>query len=292
MEQRIKNIFNSLDEHGVMLGLPRLRGEKNKDYKRRLLDVGANKGASTYPGLINSINRELGLLFYDAITVSVKTGETPANPTVIINSVEMLLYSDYPDTLEKTIELYGTDMFNIAYTVDDVVAAINTTATFEAVLIDSTKGSERSTVIKEQDNSIEVPTEDIPLANRFNLKNSNIIEPSISFSDIDIFINKVLSNDLSLMSAGDYHIDYDIGQITVASVPSGRGFISYQYREMPFTVVASPIILKDIEEEEFQKRIFEQEVNYDGNVTNGAPKPEALDLIRELRTIRGLYWGK
>lgn len=292
MAQRIKNVFNSLDEHGVMLGLPRLQGEKNKDYKRRLLDVGPNKGASTYPGLINAINRELGLSFYNAITISVSIGETPANPAIVVNSAEILLYSDYPATIEETIELYDSSASNIAYTLNDVVTAINATITFEAVLVDATKGYERSTVIKEQDNSIEISNEEVPLANRFALKNSDIIETSISFSDINVFINKVASSDLSLMSPGDYHVDYDTGKITVATTPSGSGVISYQYRDMPFSVVASPVVLKDIEEEEFQKRIFEQETNYDGNVTNGAPRPEALDLIRELLTVKGLYWGR
>lgn len=292
MAQRIKNVFNSLDEHGVMLGLPRLQGEKNKDYKRRLLDVGANKGAATYPGLLNAMNRGLGLSSYDAMTISIKSGQTPDNPAVIINSAEILLYSDYPVTLEKTIELYDADRSNIAYTLNDTVTAITASTTFEAVLVDSTKGYERSTVIREQDNSIEVSNESVPLANRFSLKNTNIISSSISFSDVDVFISQAMSSNLSLMSPGDYYIDYDTGQITVATTPSGKGAISYQYRELPFSIVASPVILKDLGEEEFHKRIFEQETNYDGNVTNGAPKPEALDLIREVLTIKGLYWGR
>jgi len=57
----VYNIWNCFDEFGLLLGLPRILGEKNADYKERLLDVYTNPANSTYSGLINGISRELGL---------------------------------------------------------------------------------------------------------------------------------------------------------------------------------------------------------------------------------------
>ena len=57
----VYNIWNHFDEFGLELGLPRILGEKNKDYKARLTDVYVNPANSTYQGLLNGISRELGL---------------------------------------------------------------------------------------------------------------------------------------------------------------------------------------------------------------------------------------
>lgn len=56
------SVWNCFDEFGLLLGLPRIPGEKNADYKARLLDVYTNPASSTYAGLINGISRELGVL--------------------------------------------------------------------------------------------------------------------------------------------------------------------------------------------------------------------------------------
>lgn len=57
----VYNIWNCFDEFGLLLGLPRIPGEKNRAYKARLLDVYTNPANSTYSGLINGISRELGI---------------------------------------------------------------------------------------------------------------------------------------------------------------------------------------------------------------------------------------
>ena len=59
------NIWNHFDEFGLLLGLPRIPGEKNADYKTRLLDVYTNPANSTYSGLRYGISRELGIDYTD-----------------------------------------------------------------------------------------------------------------------------------------------------------------------------------------------------------------------------------
>lgn len=59
----IFNVWNCFDEFGLLLGLSRILGEKNADYKDRLLDVYANPANSTYAGLRYGIARELGLTY-------------------------------------------------------------------------------------------------------------------------------------------------------------------------------------------------------------------------------------
>jgi hypothetical protein len=61
----VYNIWNCFDEFGLILGLPRIAGERNYAYKSRLLNVYTNPANSTYLGLKNGISRELGLSISD-----------------------------------------------------------------------------------------------------------------------------------------------------------------------------------------------------------------------------------
>lgn len=72
------NIWNHFDEFGLLLGLPRIPGEKNADYKIRLLDVYTNPANSTYSGLRYGIARELGITYSD---VTINTLVDLADPS-------------------------------------------------------------------------------------------------------------------------------------------------------------------------------------------------------------------
>lgn len=73
----IYNVWNAFDEMGMLVTLDRIRGEKNKAYKKRILDVYENPGNSTYAGLINAISREIGI---DASGVAVYRLSDLADP--------------------------------------------------------------------------------------------------------------------------------------------------------------------------------------------------------------------
>ena len=55
------NVWNCFDEFGLLVSLDRITGEKNKAYKKRIIDVYVNPGNSTYQRLINSVSRDLGI---------------------------------------------------------------------------------------------------------------------------------------------------------------------------------------------------------------------------------------
>jgi hypothetical protein len=57
----IHHIWNYFDEFGALLSCPRLYGEKNEEYKNRILDVFKNPANSSKKGLANAISRELGM---------------------------------------------------------------------------------------------------------------------------------------------------------------------------------------------------------------------------------------
>lgn len=61
MDLSLHHVWNFFDEFGALLSCPRLTGEKNHEYKLRILDVFKNPANSTKIGLANGISRELGM---------------------------------------------------------------------------------------------------------------------------------------------------------------------------------------------------------------------------------------
>lgn len=61
LKLQIHHIWNVFDEFGLLLDTPRLYGETNAEYKKRLLDVFRHPANAAKRGLYNGIARELGL---------------------------------------------------------------------------------------------------------------------------------------------------------------------------------------------------------------------------------------
>ena len=298
MEQKTKNIFNTFDEHGVLLGLERLSGEKNKNYKQRLMDVGINRASSTYTGLMNGINRELGLVSYSTIEVLVAgVIAEDAVPAVFVDHASITLYEDYiTEAIDTEIEIYDKEKSNYAHRISDVVTAINASANFSCTLIDALRTDDLSMTLIHQDSNVEVFDELIPMSNRFFIRESDAITGTISFSESDVFYNRVLSSDPSLMVAGDYFLDNETGEVVVMNTPSGNGTISYVYRDVkaasPFTLMTSPTVIKDVNDDVFQNIMHHQFISPSGEEYSGLPKSVYVDIVKEVLSKRGLYWGK
>ena len=59
-------IWNNFDEFGLLLGLERLPGETNREFRIRIYNVGKYFGSATKQGIINAVSTELGLTRYCA----------------------------------------------------------------------------------------------------------------------------------------------------------------------------------------------------------------------------------
>ncbi len=69
-----RNIWNTLDEHGLLASIDRLPNESNDAFYNRIKDVYSSPASSNYFGLINGSNRELGLdKISNAITLTLNT---------------------------------------------------------------------------------------------------------------------------------------------------------------------------------------------------------------------------
>jgi len=99
-DETITSVFNAFDEWGLLLNLPRLPGEKNQYYQKRLLHTESALGGTNYPLLIQALRRELSFnQTDDALTITSffpTTTDTPAssNSYVWLEATRICFESD------------------------------------------------------------------------------------------------------------------------------------------------------------------------------------------------------
>lgn len=111
-------LWNTFDDHGLLMDIRRIPGESNIDYYNRIRDVNRSPAGSNFFGLANSSNRELGLSKIDqAIILSIPKNIYDKNihntvfidfdSTVFRVRTSSMQYKErvYLDPIYKTLEL-------------------------------------------------------------------------------------------------------------------------------------------------------------------------------------------
>jgi hypothetical protein len=292
------SIYNQYDDFGLIVGLNRLPKERNQAYKQRLLDTFANRANSTYIGMMNAITRELGLTYFKPFRLRPRvSGNTfiGENPVYVFNGPFLELWRDkYNAILEMRINLF--DQSGPVYTINELYTYINTnSAYFIADQLDTNHQYDRSLTIMNQSNVQLIKTEPLFHMTRFTLSNpgtdaGNIDINTLHFTDTFTFNNKVSSVNL-VLNQGDYYINSYTGDIVVFSEPENGSTVRYNYIKYNSSyLLASPIIIHNIQNPYFQKVMFEQVLADDGIYYNGLPTEFGADLINELLSVYPLYF--
>lgn len=287
-------VWIELDEHGLVLDLPRLKGEKNEAYRKRLFEVVSRRADSTYQGLINAITRELGYTLFKAIRIIPKKtvgGEyTAPDPYIEFNGVYLYLYSDYYNgTLDVQIDRYTSGgYYEHVYR---LVEMINTSTYFEAEQFTGVDDYTRSMTILNQSDRRLVDLEIIPESNKFRLQKYPVCKYTVYFSDRSIFNTEVASEG-AVTTKGTYFINYQKGIVTSYLIPSPGTTVRYSYSTDTLEAWASPVILHDIGNSNFNVMMFEQMLQDDGTYVNGLPTSLGQDIINELVSYIPMYWGE
>jgi len=285
-QQEIYHTYNEFDRHGLFLGLSRLEEERNPAYKRRLLDVFVKRASSTYLGLIYGITRELGLNIVDAITVEPTTGHSMTNPAVVFQDTKCYLYSDYDnETLVETLDRFEVDAG--AYTLSELVTAINATGQFTASLTTESDPAARSMNIYNQSSVVLVPSEAISGGgSRLKLGNANIVEGTVVLNSLNLTLRQ--ASQLEVNNSGEYYIDHENGIVFTQTAPDSGATVRYVYRKDQLVARASPVILHDLQSPDFQTHMFEEE----NTTTPGLPTPVGADIINEIMSVHPAGWGE
>ena len=288
-------VFNELDRFGLLLGLPRLEEERNPEYRMRLFDVLVNRAGSSYRGLINGITRELGLQLFDAMVITPTTNPSTgltigANPAVVFAETKCYVWddiSDAEDGLDTTIDRF--EQTDGGYTLAELKTAIEATGLFTCTIPSNVSTATRAMTIFNQSTVVTVASEELDTAGaRIKLKHDKLIPTSVSVRSGSL--RERVSSTSQLRVNGQYYIDMAKGVIYTTVAPSVGSVVRYQYRNDIFTVVASPVIVHNLQSTDFRSKMFDQET-LNGETTNGAITPYGLDLINELLSVYPLGWG-
>jgi len=289
-----RNIWNQFDEHAATTSLTRLPGEKNWEFKRRILDNAVNRGNSSYKGIINSATRELGLSQYNAIIINPKLKDDGTflapDPRVEIRGKYVYLYSDFSrgllaNQVDRLTE--GGNYECLGWLVD----FINTSLYFEAHLSPGVGRHVRSSVLLDQTNVKPVDAEEIPGTTKFRLEHYPVVPSSIQFARRDTFVTEVSSED-AVHLLGQYHIDYFNGIIKCFSIPGYGEHLRYKYVLYPFEAKASPVIVYNMNDEDFKNHIFQQVLQDDGTWARSLPNVKGTNILNELLSAIAMYWGQ
>jgi hypothetical protein len=285
-------VFNEFDRHGILLGLPRIAQERNPAYRQRLFDVNVRRASSTYLGLINGITRELGLEIEDTmnvITLLDSNGDPLLpNPAVVFEDTKCILYRDFgTKDILTTIDRY--DFSGIAYTLDNLVAAINGSGFFGASLTGQVVGNKRSMTLFNQSTVGDVTSEDISgSGSRIVLDNINLIANTVTVRSPNL--TRLVTNEIDIVRSGDYTVNFKEGLLIARGAPAPGSFIKYKFRNDNFVAQSSPVILHNLQSDDFKTKMFQQ-VCTDGVDCNGLPNVLGASLINELMSVFPANWG-
>jgi hypothetical protein len=295
-----QNIVNRFDEHGDLLTLDRLPEEGNASFRQRMLDVTVNRGSPTYEGFINNLARELGLSKFKAITIDLVLGSDgeplATNPRVDILASEVILYKEWNSSedyeIDKTINIYdlGTD----CYYLSDLINEINTSEYFTASLVSGVRPNLLSTCLvrgnthRREDQEVAWADQQTRLKDTEWGTRPRTHEGSFWFSEKNVFVTEVAGEP---ENPGEYSIDYYNGYLVSYDIPSGTGRFGYTYGEFPYTAYASLVQLYSLQDENFTKKLFAQEVLESGEEVNALPNAEGSEIIHQLYKDTKVFWG-
>lgn len=276
-------VFNELDRHGILLGLPRLLAERNPSYKWRLLDVFVHRANSSYLGLIYGITRELGLNLIEAMTIIPDVSLTL--PAITFEDTSCILYSDYETgTIVEEFDRFAVD--GEAYTLEELASGINATGLFTATLTDDARPGDKAMTIFEQSSIGQVVDEELSgKGARIKLDHENLLAGTVSVSSNNL--TERVDSEIQLTSSGRYYIDLEHGLVLTTMAPEPGAAIRYKWRDDNFVASASPVIIYDLQSEGFKPKLFEQI----DSETYGIPTHFGADIINELLSVTPGGWG-
>lgn len=219
---------------------------------------------------------------------------TAYNPKVEVSASKLYLYKEYINEdnfqLEAQIDLRDDFKFHTG-----IVSRLNTLYYFEADNLMEYKDRILNVSFRKQSSEHIISREIVPAAKFFRLKNPNLKEGSVAFSESSVFLREVDEDQVS-QAAGNYTVEHRSGSVLVNTMPSGTKTVSYIWNEFPYRLVSSPAVVNAMVDEEVKDFLFSQvEMRLYDNEKNktvpSQPTGDMLEYIAELLRVKPQTWG-
>jgi hypothetical protein len=285
--QNLTKVYNGLDNLGDLLGLARLPGERNADYRARLESLFVFPGNASYDGLTTSINRELGLAAQPALTIQRASGGDASSSRVVVKNQTIYLF------------LYDLDLSYTFFLRDPAVStlqllqeAITNPGYFTASLAEDIDPQTYASTLLNVDSRVWVSQETVPAARTFQLQHSPIVSGTVSFSETQVF----KYYQATPTGVGDFSLDLATGICRCTTQPSGSGVISYQYNQTELTCFSQSAVLLDLNSLQARNWFFtrvERDVweDLESRYSQTEPYQFMDNIIQEIKDNCPALWG-
>jgi hypothetical protein len=288
-----KNIRTSVDLIAQLLNVYRLPGESLASFKERVIDNYIHAANTSYGGLYNGINRELGLEAHaQGILIDTeRDADGAALNTLVgveVSTRYITLYSNHAEgVVQRQLDLRER---GVSYFVNDLSTQLDSESGWESVLVglddfDKSAGLQRVSSLKTIRGYSLVQSRVQNLNGE--LLQGNFLTGSVLFSP-ETDINTEVVVDPS--APNEFMVDYNENVIFLGKIVTGT--ITFQYQQLPLFLKWSPVTINSFKDGEFMDLITEQILDEDQTTIDGIPTPCGAEYINELLSVAPQYWGE
>lgn len=286
------NKETSVDLIGEYINLHRLPGETLIELKARILDSYINPANSTYDGMVNGVNRELGLQGEKGIIIDVArdANDLPISRGlgVEVTTRYLTLYSDH--VAGTILAQYDLRDRSDSYFLIDLLTKINSHSQFDVITY-GTENYDKSAHLAHT-NSMKLTLRQ-PLKQGSRLHRLlNVEEYNYVVSDLVFDTNMGLTTEVLTTPASDeeFMVDYDHGALWTHRPLGGQ--VTYWYQKFPLMIRWSPVLISRLKDDEYLDVITQQVLNEDRELVDDIPTYEGADMINEILAAAPMYWGE
>ena len=217
------------------------------------------------------------------------------SPRIEVNSAEVILYKNYVNEENFQLDIQ-IDLQEKGKHYRNIIDEINQSQFFVAKDLCPMGEQRQAFTLKKTDSDIDVFNELVPPSKFFKLKNKNIKDSSLSFSETGVFLRE--TTELEQIKNGPYYYcNYKDGVIKTKTLPSGNGSVSYKYSNFPLKIESTPGVLYSFSNEDTRSFLFtkKEKARYTDprkRYMSSQPKTDMIEYISELLSISKQYWGK
>ena len=281
-----RNVFTKMDDHGHMASLERIEGESVTNFKVRLASTYTRPANATMRGLTDGIARELNLGHDELISVTA-TGNIRLDV-----SPEFIRVSGVGTYGAQKVDIVDVDVdgYWVLPTVGKVVSGLNNISGVVATT-SAAMATVPAMLLEEQSSYVTEYDEQIPPTTSFRLGYykygqeiaGTVISGTVFFTD-DVTFDMEVSG--TPRAAGEWSLNQTTNSVQVYSLPTAPVNIIYTHSilesGMTMSLVGNGVKVMNLMLSGVQHMLFQ----------NSGIGATAEDIIGELRTVDGAFWGE
>lgn len=282
---------NGLDEIGYRFGMKRFNNESLAHFRQRILQEARDPAGASEDQFIRSLNRQVGELdipvFQIGLSLDIDNTPLAADAYIEVTSSYLRAYHNHA-ALELDFEISLVDR-NAGYFLREIETEFNASSYFDLTVLTSDAGYIywKSSNLRYGNTNKFVSGESL-YPSRSNKLNNDLIS-NLKAQSFSLFQNEVSSVG-AISNPGDYYIDYINGIVFTEDI--AKGFVSYLYKDFPYTMFWQPVNVYPANDNDIDYRHKDTLISdVTGLEEHLLLNSEGAEVTNRILTIHPLGWG-